>query len=106
MNSVSRRFVVAMLSLVAFGVTSTGNRQANPTSNVSATLFRNVRIFDGQGTSLSAPSNKLVEGNFVGRISTEPIPAEAGVIVNSGNGKTLMPGLIDARWHPPRNSGS
>ncbi|TIU05098.1 MAG: amidohydrolase family protein, partial [Mesorhizobium sp.] len=26
-------------------------------------LFENVRIFDGKGAALSAPSNVLVEGN-------------------------------------------
>jgi imidazolonepropionase-like amidohydrolase len=99
MNSVSRRFVVAVLSLVALGLTSAANPQDNPPANVSATLFRNVRIFDGKGASLSAPSNVLVKGNIVERISTEAIAAEPGVIVIAGNGRTLMPGLIDAHWH-------
>jgi imidazolonepropionase-like amidohydrolase len=62
-------------------------------------LFQNVRIFDGKGASLSAPSNVLVKGNIITRISTEPIAAEQGVAVISGNGRTLMPGLIDAHWH-------
>jgi imidazolonepropionase-like amidohydrolase len=99
MNSVSRRFVVTVLSLVALGLTSAANPQDNPPANVSATLFRNVRIFDGKGASLSAPSNVLVKGNIVERISMEPIAAEPGVIVIAGNGRTLMPGLIDAHWH-------
>jgi imidazolonepropionase-like amidohydrolase len=99
MNSVSRRFVVAAFSLVAFGLTSAANPQDNPPGNVSTTLFRNVRIFDGKGASLSAPSNVLVKGNIVERISMEPIAVEPGVIVIAGNGRTLMPGLIDAHWH-------
>ena len=99
MNSVSRRLIVAALSLMALGLTSAANPQDNPPVNVSATLFRNVRIFDGKGASLSAPSNVLVKGNIVERISTEPIAAEPGVIVIAGNGRTLMPGLIDAHWH-------
>ena len=40
-------------------------------------LFENVRIFDGKGsTTLSAPSNVLVQGNVIARISTDPIEAE------------------------------
>jgi imidazolonepropionase-like amidohydrolase len=62
-------------------------------------LFENVRIFDGKGaTALSAASNVLVKGNVIERISTDPIEAE-GVQRIQGNGRTLMPGLIDAHWH-------
>ena len=49
--------------------------------------------------SLSAPSNVLVKGNIIERISTTPIAAEPGVAVVAGGGRTLMPGLIDAHWH-------
>ncbi|MEI8700197.1 MAG: amidohydrolase family protein [Mesorhizobium sp.] len=61
-------------------------------------LFENVRIFDGKGAALSAPSNVLVEGNVIARISTSPIAAEDARRI-AGNGRTLMPGLIDAHWH-------
>ena len=40
-----------------------------------------------------------IKGNIIERISTEPIAAEPGVSVIAGNGRTLMPGLIDAHWH-------
>src|SRR4029077_11947971 len=39
------------------------------------------------------------KGNIIERISTDPIGAEPGVTVIAGNGRTLMPGLIDAHWH-------
>ncbi len=61
-------------------------------------LFENVRIFDGKGAVLSAPSNVLVKGNVIERISTAPIAA-AGALRIAGNGRTLMPGLIDNHWH-------
>jgi imidazolonepropionase-like amidohydrolase len=99
MNSVSRRFVVAALFPMALGLASAVHPQDNLPANVSATLFQNVRIFDGKGASLSAPSNVLVKGNVIERISTEPIAADPGVTVIAGNGRTLMPGLIDAHWH-------
>ena len=69
------------------------------TAHAEAVLFENVRIFDGKGaTSLSAPSNVLVNGNVIERISTGPIEGE-GTQRIAGNGRTLMPGLIDAHWH-------
>jgi imidazolonepropionase-like amidohydrolase len=67
----------------------------------NATLFLNVRIFDGRNTRLSAPSNVLVKGNTIERISASPIDASAiaNVTLIDGQGRVLMPGLIDAHWH-------
>ena len=66
-----------------------------------ATLFQNVRIFDGKSAALSAPSNVLVRGSTIERISASPISVDANsdVRVIAGNGRVLMPGLIDAHWH-------
>ena len=66
-----------------------------------ATLFLNVRIFDGRNAALSAPSSVLVKNNIIERISANPTAAEAGadVRVIDANGRVLMPGLIDAHWH-------
>jgi imidazolonepropionase-like amidohydrolase len=66
-----------------------------------ATLFQNVRIFDGKSAALSAPSNVLVKGNIIERISLTPIAvdANADVRVIAAGGRVLMPGLIDAHWH-------
>ena len=61
-------------------------------------VFDNVRIFDGTSDALSAPSNVLVKGNVIARISTDPIE-ESGAVHIAGNERTLMPGLIDAHWH-------
>ncbi len=66
---------------------------------VPATLFQNVRVYDGKGTELSGPANVLVRGNRIERISSAPIAADPSVTVIAGNGRTLMPGLIDAHWH-------
>src|SRR5262249_36523612 len=85
--SVSRRWLAAGLAL--------GFCTAASADDV---LFENVRIFDGKSTALSAPSNVLVKGNLIERISTAPI-ALAGALRIAGNGRTLMPGLIDNHWH-------
>lgn len=65
------------------------------------TLFSNVRIFDGKSDTLSAPSNVLVRGNKIEKISTDPIPTDrrGDTVLIDGGGKTLMPGLIDAHVH-------
>ncbi len=64
------------------------------------TLFENVRVFDGEGTTLSEPANVLIRGNVIERISTDPIAVDPGATtIIKGGGRTLMPGLIDAHWH-------
>ena len=60
-----------------------------------------MRIFDGKSAALSAPSDVLTTGNIIERISASPIAvdAKANVQVVSGDGRVLMPGLIDNHWH-------
>ena len=88
---------LALAATLALGF-SQPSRAEQPASNGGATLFQNVRVFNGKSTALSAPSNVLVRGNTIARISTGPIdPAGARVI--DGAGRTLMPGLTDAHWH-------
>ena len=68
-------------------------------SSESTTLFQNVRVFDGTRGTLSGPTNVLVRGNKIERISATPLAQIAGATVIDGGGRTLMPGLIDAHWH-------
>ncbi len=72
-----------------------------PLAGNAATLFQNVRIFDGKSATLSAPSNVLVRGSTIERISLAPITvdASANVRIIAAGGRVLMPGLIDAHWH-------
>jgi len=60
-----------------------------------------VRIFDGKAERLTNPSNVMVRGNIIERVSSDVIqsPADANVTVIDGGGRTLMPGLIDVHWH-------
>jgi len=99
MKKMSRRIFIATLSLFGSGLDGAVLAQNAAPANTGATLFQNVRIFDGKGAALSAPSNVLVRGNIIERISTTPIAAEPGLNVIAGGGRTLMPGLIDAHWH-------
>ena len=67
----------------------------------STVLFENVRIFNGRDSALSEPSHVLVSGNKIERISAAPIPVDrrADTQIIKGDGRTLMPGLIDAHVH-------
>src|SRR5262245_17806506 len=87
-----------VLSALLIAPVARGIAQPVPVQS-DVTLFQNVRIFDGKSSTLSSPSNVLVRGNTIERISAGPISAEAGTRVIDGGGRTLMPGLIDVHWH-------
>ena len=61
-----------------------------------ATLFTNVRVWDGTSEKLSG-QDVLVEGNMIKAVGENLNSGGATVI--DGGGKTLMPGLIDMHSH-------
>ena len=63
------------------------------------TLFTNVNLFNGTENRLYENHSVLVEGNLIKAISTGQITANADATVIDGQGKTLMPGLIDSHVH-------
>ncbi len=66
--------------------------------NEQSVLFKNVKVFDGTSDSLSETQNVLVVGNTIKEIGNSiEVPTDATVI--NGDGRTLMPGLIDNHWH-------
>src|SRR5262245_23142912 len=88
----------SIILVLACGLTASLNAQTQPSA---ATVFQNVRIFDGKGSQLSGPSHVLVRGNRIERISSTPIPTDrrSDTVLIDGGGRTLMPGLIDVHWH-------
>lgn len=96
MKSASRQWRFALL-LACIAPATSHPEAVQP----AAVLFENVRIFDGRSSRLSTPSNVLVVGNVIQAISAAPIPDPAGAVVTRirGDGRTLMPGLIDAHTH-------
>src|SRR5262245_23745752 len=96
------RIQIVIARSIAFvlmcGLTIPLNAQTPPPA---ATLFQNVRIFDGKVGQLSGPSYVLVRGGKIERISSTPIATDrrADTVVIDGGGRTLMPGLIDVHWH-------
>ena len=89
--------IVTVIVLLAFSAPDSGYAQSQQTT----VLFQNVRVFDGKNGTLSAPSNVLIRGNKIDRITVDVIPTDRGAattIIN-GDGRTLMPGLSDMHWH-------
>lgn len=93
-----KRFL-ALFTLAVLGVLTTPLQAQTPQTAV--TLLHNVRIFDGTGSALSAPSQLLVRGNRIERIApvSAALDRPAAATVIDGGGRTLMPGLIDMHWH-------
>jgi imidazolonepropionase-like amidohydrolase len=63
-----------------------------------ATLFKNVKVFDGKSQKLSANTSVLVVGDKIEKIGNDIAPPAQATVIEA-NGRTLMPGLIDAHWH-------
>ena len=61
-------------------------------------LFKNVNIFDGKNEKLKMGRDVLIEGNLIKHIG-KGLKAGNGATVVEGNGRTLMPGLIDMHTH-------
>jgi imidazolonepropionase-like amidohydrolase len=91
--------VLLAFMTLAFGATAQAQTAAAPPT--SAVLIENVRIFDGTGSTLSAPSNVLVVGNKINQISTARIVADPAhqLTTVKGGGRTLMPGMSDMHVH-------
>ena len=85
-----------LIPLVSAIVLAAGSALSQATAS---TLFDGIMIFDGRSSTLTGPSNVLVEGNLITKISDEPIEVGASTTTIDGDGRTLMPGLIDAHWH-------
>ena len=93
---------LCLIAALLVGTTACCCMQAQaPAAAPGVVVFQNVRIFDGVHGELSAPSNVLVRGNKIEKVSTSPIPTDrsATTQIIEGNGRTLMPGLIDAHYH-------
>src|SRR5215813_13753533 len=99
-----RRLATPLSKLVALSLSIFGwLASAAPVqdSHLGAVLFEDVRIFDGKSSGLLGPTNVLIRGNKIERISTSPIPVDrtSNIRIINGGGRTLMPGLIDMHWH-------
>lgn len=103
----ARRAVVAaaLLAVGAAGGAPAPARAQAPTAAQAAAptavVFENVRVFDGKSDRTAGPANVLVVGNTIRAISAAPVTPPEGAAVTriAGNGRTLMPGMIDVHAH-------
>ena len=85
-----KKYIVAFCCLILSGIVSA---QEKP----KQILFKNVNIFNGTSDKLTMNQDVLVEGTTIKKIGKNLAPGSATLI--KGNGKTLMPGLIDGHAH-------
>jgi len=97
-HGLSRRSVLkgtaASLAAPALGIASPAFAQ----SPAKPTLLRNVRIFDGSGSTLIEGRGVLVEGKLIKALVASGENVTDADIIDCG-GRVLMPGMIDAHWH-------
>jgi len=65
---------------------------------MTTVLFSQCRVFDGHAPELQEPLDVLVEDGRIKEVSDRPIRTATARVIPV-NGRTLMPGLIDAHWH-------
>lgn len=64
-------------------------------------LIRDVRVFDGE--AVHEHQNVLIQNGLISAIGRH-VPTPPGETVISGSGRTLLPGLIDAHVHIPKEA--
>lgn len=86
------------INLIFFAITlMTIGLSAQSQEKASVTLITNARIFDGVNEKL-IEGDVLIENNLIKQVG-ENIKAPKGATVIDADGKTVIPGLIDAHWH-------
>lgn len=97
-KAVRQRTAFLFVALLALCMGPPVHAEATKPSEV-VTVFTNVRVFDGKGSPLTAPTSVTVRGNMIEKVgdTTASPPADARII--DGGGRTLMPGLIDVHTH-------
>lgn len=97
-KAVRQRAALLFIIVIALGLGHAANAETTKPAE-AVTVFTNVRVFDGKGSPLSAPTIVTVRGNVIERIgdAAANLPADARII--DGGGRTLMPGMIDVHTH-------
>ena len=91
------RCIATALAIVA-GLGITGSVAAQSEAGPQQVLFTNVNVFDGKSDSLEMDVDVLIEGNMIKSIG-KGAGSASGAQVIEGNGRTLMPGLIEGHAH-------
>lgn len=67
--------------------------------NSDGILFKNVNVFDGKNPIVLTNHYVLVKDNKIAALSATPLTVDATTLIIDGNGKTIIPGLIDVHVH-------
>lgn len=86
----------ALAALITLAALATAVRFTTPPEQAGHTLFRDVRVFDGE--NVVPRTDVLVSGGVIAAMGSN-LTAPAGAVVIAANGGTLLPGLIDAHTH-------
>jgi imidazolonepropionase-like amidohydrolase len=92
-NKLAATWLATLLALV-FASSGGWAAAAEP----SQVLIKNVNVFNGTDNKLISGQDVLVEGELIKSIGRN-LQAGANATVIDGNGRTLMPGLIDGHAH-------
>ncbi|WP_171212789.1 amidohydrolase family protein [Ruegeria sp. HKCCA5426] len=92
MTMVSMRVILSATIAILLAV------GANAQETLPRTLFINVDVFDSENAVVIENANVLVEDNLIAKVSTDPIEPDSAVVID-GQGRTLIPGLIDGHNH-------
>jgi imidazolonepropionase-like amidohydrolase len=101
MSNSTTRVALALATAGLLGPVAASEAQSPAPAEIkqpSATLFKNVKVFDGKSDRLSASTSVLVVGNKIAKIGSGIAPPAEATVIEAGR-RTLMPGLIDAHWH-------
>jgi imidazolonepropionase-like amidohydrolase len=72
---------------------------ADPPPGAARLWLENARLFDGTGAAPRERTSVLVEAGRIARIAEDGESAPEGALTVEVNGRTLLPGLIDAHAH-------
>lgn len=98
------RIIPAALGVLSLAITAFAAPLAAQEAPPGEVLISDVRIFDGASDRLSPPTDVLVQGNVIVAIGAEARSSQPGAVRIDGQGRTLMPGLIDNHVHTMFNS--
>lgn len=93
-----RRAGFVLLTLLVLTAAAAPAAAQQPPAAPAETLFRNVRVLDVVNGRLGPATSVLVRGNIIAAIGPSTTGSAAATTID-GQGRTLMPGLIDAHVH-------
>jgi imidazolonepropionase-like amidohydrolase len=94
-----------LTSLLVLSLQANANPDCNDKEDKSAIIINDVGLFNGKDSSIQEHMNILIYDEVIQKISEKTIDKnevpEGYTLMPEidGDGKVLMPGLIDAHWH-------